>query len=143
MNYLTEDYVETETERTVEEEEPTEALTEADAMMLSAEVDLFLAQPDGGRQEFLQQVFGQLDGELVLCQIVHGRLVPRFYTAATIRQMADDAGELDGDVYVGCASLRKRPTSGRRVSRCLWNLGGGLTVAGGLIIRLRCDILAV
>ena len=99
MNYLTDDHVETETERTVEGEEPAEALTEADAMILSAEVDLFLAQPDGGRQEFLQQVFGQLDGELVLCQLVHGRLVPYFYNAATIAQMADNAGDLEGNVY--------------------------------------------
>ena len=29
----------------------------------------------------------------------------------------------------------------KRVSRCLWNLGDGPTVAGGLIIRLGCDIL--
>jgi hypothetical protein len=28
-----------------------------------------------------------------------------------------------------------------RVSRCLWNLGNGPTDAGGLIIRLGCDIL--
>ncbi|MHB8450655.1 MAG: sacsin N-terminal ATP-binding-like domain-containing protein [Mycobacteriales bacterium] len=30
-----------------------------------------------------------------------------------------------------------------RVSRCLWNLGDGPTVASGLIIRLGCDSLAV
>lgn len=79
---------------------------------LQAEVDRFMAGPL--RLEFLEQLFGGLEGALSLVQMTPASTRSRWYDASTIPKMAHDAGMLEGNIYFGCASRTERLAGNKR-----------------------------